>query len=250
MPIVRSFGALKTTVTDPMRPPTPNPWPSASSWLNSAYASIYASQPNIRICVDFLARNIAQLGYHVFRRESDTDRIRLTDHELAQWLAHPNPSTSRYRLFESLIGDLGIYFNAYWLKMRQQNPKRIYLVRLPPEEMEVRGGLLVSEFVWTVNGIATPFAPSEIVYFGGYNPLNPLMGIAQLETLRRILAEEAAAVEHRELYWRNASRMEGVIERPKDAPRWTPAQKQEWRKQWQDKFHGVQSTGSVLPSLA
>ena len=30
------------------------------------YAAIYAAQPNIRICVDFLARTIAQLGLHVF----------------------------------------------------------------------------------------------------------------------------------------------------------------------------------------
>jgi len=245
MPIVQSFGALKTTATDPLPTVPSHTWPTASGWLNSAYASIYATQPNIRICVDFLARNMAQLGYHVFRRVSDTDRVRLHDHELAHWLAKPNPATSRYRLFESLIGDLGIYFNAYWLKVRQQNPKRIALVRLPPEEMEARGGLLVSEFVWTVNGHPTPIAPSEIVYFCGYNPLNPLMGIAPIETLRRILAEEQAAVEHRERYWRNASRMEGVIERPKDAPRWTPTQKQEWRKQWQEKFHGVQSTGSI-----
>jgi HK97 family phage portal protein len=242
VPIVQSSGALRS-VSDPA-PVRPYAWPSAG-WHNTAYAQIYTTQPNVRTCVDFLARNIAQLGYHIFRRVSDTDRERLTDHELAQWLTTPNPSTSRYRLFESLVCDLGIYFNAYWLKLRQENPRRIFLVRLPPEEMEVEGGLLISQFVWTANGQRHEIPASEICYFNGYNPLNPLAGISPLETLRRVLAEEAAAVEHRELYWRNASRMEGVIERPREAPRWTPEQKREWRKQWQDRYHGPQSAGSV-----
>ena len=56
---------------------------------NYDYATIYRTQPNVRVCVDFLARNIAQLGLHVFRRVSDTDRERLTDHPLAQVLGKP-----------------------------------------------------------------------------------------------------------------------------------------------------------------
>ena len=83
------------------------------------------------------------------------------------------------------------------------------------------------------------------MYVNGYNPLNPLVGLSPLETLRRILAEDAAASEHRARYWRNAARMEGVIERPKDAPKWTPTQKQTWREQWQTRFTGPQSAGQT-----
>jgi len=32
------------------------------------YSRLYREQPNVRTCVDFLARNVAQLGLHVFRR--------------------------------------------------------------------------------------------------------------------------------------------------------------------------------------
>jgi HK97 family phage portal protein len=219
---------------------------SLSAYSASAYATIYATQPNVRICVDFLARNIAQLGYHIFRRVSDTDRLRLNDHELAQWLAKPNPSTSRYRLFESYIADLAVYFNAYWLKIRIDDPdRRIGLVRMPPETVDVQGGLLPSGVIWTYDGQAVPLAMTEIVYANGYNPLNPLVGLSPLETLRRILAEDVASSEHRSRYWQNASRMEGVIERPKDAPRWTPTQKSDWRAQWTARFTGVQSTGQT-----
>ena len=208
------------------------------------YAAIFKSQPNVRIPVSFLARNVAQLGLPVFRRVSDTDRQRLPDHELATVLEHPNPATTRYRLIENLLHDFLIYDRAYWLKIRSTP---LGLVRLPPAQMSVIGGLQPTSFVWTAtNGAPRPFDPSEIVYFGGYNPDHPLDGLSPMETLRRILAEEAAAGEYRQALWGNAGRMEGVIQRPLAAPKWTPPQKQSWREQWQGAYAGGGSRpGSV-----
>jgi HK97 family phage portal protein len=254
MAIIQSAGSL-LAVTQPTLPPTSftdleavrlggfNPMPMRWGYRNE-YGAIYAAQPNIRTCVDFLARNIAQLGYHVFRRVSDIDRVRLYDHPLAQWIRNPNPDTTTYRLFESLIADLALHFNAYWLKIRLTGG-RIGLVRIPPQEMRVVGGLLRAGYLWTSAGTITPLETTEIVYFNGYNPLNALMGLSPLETLRPLLLEDAASSRQRQLYWQNASRMEGVIERPRDAPRWSPEQKQSWRTQWQERFAGPASTGQV-----
>jgi len=89
--------------------------------FNYDYAALYRMQPNLRTCIDFLARNVAQLGLHVFRRVSDTDRERLTDHGAAKLLGQPLPPVMKvttYRMIEALMSDLGIYFNAYWLKIR------------------------------------------------------------------------------------------------------------------------------------
>lgn len=247
MAIVRTLSGLQSMTRRGFTTPTIGASSAFSSYgYSSTYATIYATQPNVRICVDFLARNIAQLGYHLFRRVSDTDRVRLNDHELAQWLNNPNPATTRYRLFESFIADLAVYFNAFWLKVRITDPdRRIGLVRMPPETVEVQGGLLPSGVVWTYDGQAVPLDMTEVVYANGYNPLNPLVGLSPLETLRRILEEDVASGEHRTRYWSNASRMEGVIERPKDAPRWTPQQKKSWREQWQSRYSGPQSTGQT-----
>lgn len=216
---------------------------SGAGWLGD-YATLYATQPNVRTCVDFLARNIAQLGYDVFRRVGDTERVRLRDHPLAQWIGNPNPYTTTYRLFESCVADLGVYFMAFWLKVRLGNG-RIGLVRLPPQEMDIEGGLLPKRFIWLTGGQRVPLATTEVVYFNGYNPLHSLKGLSPLETLRATLANDIAATAHRERYWLNASRVEGVIERPRDAPRWTPQQKDQWRTQWQQRYVGVQSAGSV-----
>ncbi len=247
MAIIRSIGAVQAITA-----PQPN-WVASSGSLNlygassQTYATIYSRQPNVRTVVDFLARNIAQLGIHAFRRVSDNDRERLSGHELIDLLKHPNPATTRYRLVESTMQDLGIYFNAYWLKVRSE--PRMGLLRLPPGQMSVAGGLIPSQYLWTnANGQKTSFEPSEIVHFGGFDPSNPLMGLSPLETLRRVLAEEAAAGEHRQSYWRNASRHEGVIERPAAAPRWLPEQKQMWREQWQERFAGG-ANGGMVPVL-
>jgi HK97 family phage portal protein len=256
MPIVQSFGVVQSFT------PTPAAQSGAAGWSSSnglslygdsaAYAELYARQPNVRTCVDFLARNIAQLALHVYRRVSDTDRMRLSDHQLATWLKFPNPSTTSYRLFQSLMGDMGIYFNAYLLKVRYQDiagRPQIGLVRLPPEEMFVAGGLLPTEFVWTANGQRKTFALSEVMHFAGYNPLNHRMGLSPLETLRRILAEEAAAGESREIYWRNHSRKDGVIEIQKDAPKYSDEQLQRFREQWSEFSLGGNRAGmtAIIP---
>ncbi|HEV8445455.1 MAG TPA: phage portal protein [Gemmatimonadaceae bacterium] len=218
---------------------TPSPtWQMSGSGAGSldlygaspqTYKRIYDTQPNVRIPVDFLARNVAQLGLPVFRRVSDTDRVRLPDHELAQWLDHPNPATTRYRLVEDTVQDYLIYWHAYWLKIR--STPAMGLVRLPAGEMSFSGGLIPTAFIWTsLNGQRREFDASEIVHFG------PLDGVSPLETLRRILAEEAAAGAYRQSLWGNAARIEGVIERPVTAPKWTSAQKTDWRRQWQEAY--------------
>jgi len=239
--IVRTFEGLRALTT-------PSPAWQMSSGHGGAldlytgslqtYKAIYETQPNVRIPVDFLARNVAQLGLPVFRRNSDTDRVRLPDHDLAHVLEHPNPTTTRYRLIEDTVQDYLIYWHAYWLKVRTAP---MGLVRLPAGEMSIVGTLQPSLFIWTApNGQRTPFEPSEIVHFGA------LKGISPLETLRRILAEEAAAGDYRQSMWNNASRMEGVIERPATAPKWTPPQKASWRTQWQDAYGvGGSRPGSV-----
>jgi HK97 family phage portal protein len=236
--VIQSLGALQSVAG-----PEPSWTGTSGGSLNlygssQTYQAIYRSQPNVRTVIDFLARNVAQLGLHIFRRVSDTDRERLSTHELAGWLYHPNPGTTRYRLFEALLIDLGIYFNAFWAKVRSEP---LGLVRLPPDQVQIEGVLLPSAYVWTpASGSPQRFAPSEIVHFSGGNEI---AGLSPLETLRRILAEESAAGDYRQSMWNNSARIEGLIERPPTAPIWTPAQRQSWREQWQSMY----ARGGALP---
>ncbi|HXO85943.1 MAG TPA: phage portal protein, partial [Gemmatimonadales bacterium] len=77
-------------------------------------------------------------------------------------------------------------------------------------------------------------APDDIVHFRFFDPCNPNLGFPMLETLRLILAEEAAAGAYRRSFWQNGARFEHVITRPKDAPKWEPDDRQTFRKDWQE----------------
>jgi len=211
------------------------------------YAALYREQPNVRVCVDFLSRNIAQLGLHVFRRVSDTDRERLTDHGLAKVIGRPLPAEfkwTRYRLIESLMSDLGIYFNAYWLKIKAAGAP-LGLLRVPPELVKVQGGLVITGYRVTVGGQRMDFEPGQVVHFRGFNPENPVAGLSPLETLRRVLAEEHASGDYREHFWQNAARMQGIIKRPATAPEWSTTARERFKTEFEALYAGGNNSGTT-----
>ncbi len=208
------------------------------------YATLYELQPNVRTCVDFLARNIAQLGLHVFRRISDTDRQRLREHGLARTIERPLPpefKVTRYRLIEWLVSDLGIYWNAFWIKLRAGG--RVGLLQIPPPYVTVYGGLVPTRYEVRLGGNRWTFPPDQIVHFRGYNPSSSIVGLSPLETLRRILAEEQAMGDYREYFWQNAARMSGIIERPLEAPEWSTAAQERFKAEWAEFYAGTVNSG-------
>lgn len=246
MAVIDTVGGLQIT----RQMWTPGPTRTALRFydtFNYEYAELYRLQPNVRTCVDFLARNIAQLRLHHFRRVSDTDRMRLTDHPLARLLAMPLPpayKVTRYRLIEALMADLGIYFNAYWLKARRDGDV-MALLRVPPPLVEVEGGLVATVYRITVGGQQKVFVPEDVVHFRGYNPENSLIGLSPLETLRRILAEEHSAGQYRENFWQNAARQSGVIKRPLSAPLWSDNARERFVAEFEELYSGADNSGKT-----
>lgn len=244
MPFVQTAGALLELSTG-WAPTAAYGSLSLYDSYNHAYSMIYKTQPNVRTCVDFLARNIAQLGLHVFRREEDGDRQRLRDHSLARLIERPNAWTTRYRLIEALVADLGVYHNAFWLKVRR--PDGIALLQVPPRYMSVKGDLVATEYIVDMGAVQKSFAPADVVHFRGYNPLSSTVGLSPLETLRRVLAEEQAMGEYREYFWRNGARMYGIVQRPpqKDigGKEWSPAARERFRQEFEALYSGATNSG-------
>lgn len=210
-----------------------------------SYARVYETQPNVRICVDFIARNVAQLGLHVFRRKGDTDRERLTDHPLVDTIEHPNPSTTRYQLIHGLISDRLGYGNGYWRKLKG-NGRRPLLVRVPPTYVVPKGGLLPEYYEVYTSGQREELATSELVHSRLYNPSNTVSGLSPLSTLKQIIAEEAAAGDYREGLWKNGARHYGVIERPATAPEWGDDAREQFRSDFQAAYSGKAGSGRAL----
>ena len=213
------------------------------------YAEIYRSQESVRTVVSFLARNVAQLGLHMFERVGDDDRRRMSDHPMALMLKQPNPWTTKYRFIQALVCDFAIYDRAYWLKTRI-TPESNGLVRIPPQIVTPEGDNWLTPNGFKVDGTSGTriYKADEVVYFRGYG-LDKDIGISPLEALRRTLREEYAAGEMREQVMRNGARMSGYLERPKDAPEWSDTARDRFKRNWQAQYSGAGPGAGGTPIL-
>jgi HK97 family phage portal protein len=204
------------------------------------YAHLYRCQPQIRTVVSFLARNIAQLGLHTYRRVSDTDRERLTDHPLPRILAAPGAKVTRYRLIERLVSDVAIYDRAFWVKVRMDSGALLGVIPIPPSRMTIEGDNWLEPEAFTVHGSKgdLELQPDQVVHFHGYDPVDLRFGSSPIDALRSLLAEEFEANRAREQMWRNGGRLSGVLKRPADAPKWDPTARGRFKEGWRSYTQG------------
>ena len=179
------------------------------------YGRLYETQPSVRICVDFLARNVAQLGLHLYRRLDDDSRIRVRDHPINALLSSPNPGTTRFTLVEQLIVDLCVYGNAFWY-VTDTSPAR--LVWMPANRVAVIGVSRPQGYALITETDPQPLDLARMVHVRYANPELPAVGLSPLASLKTRLTEESAMDAYRIHFWRNYARLGGVIERPIAAP--------------------------------
>lgn len=229
-----------------------------SAWLQyqaATYAYMYRSQPAVRKVVDYIAWNVAQLGLKLYDRVSDTDRRRDTEHPAAQTMANPDGQRPADQFLFTLIADFLVNENAYALIFRRNGFTPRTLVRVPPPAVEVvsGGGLLVAGYrVHLANGgvypdrALPPLDPSDMLHWCGYNPEYARLGVSRLETLRAILAEDAASQAANIELMKSGLQKPGYIKRPLEAPDWS----EEARKRFQEGFAGqVKAANRKAPVL-
>jgi HK97 family phage portal protein len=225
-----------------------------SSGVVEDYAAIYRTQPNVRLVVNFLARNIAQLRLLAVRRVDDERVVPLErDHGLSRVLRRPNSRTTRHRLVLSIVHDLGIYDRLYLPKLRNPITNELSLVRIPPQNMratEEGGWLFPDEFELVgVRGAGTKFPAGQVIYSHGHDPEDPRGGLSPIESIRRILVEDQAATDYRAQMWSRGARMSGVIERPLEAPSWSPAARKRFREEFRETYAGNGPEAGGTPIL-
>jgi HK97 family phage portal protein len=222
------------------------------------YAEIYRQQGEVRVVVDFLARNIGQLALHTFRRVGDDDRRRETKHLLAQLIGRPNSFTTSDRLVRETVADRAIYDRCLWIKTFEKLPNgdRVRaLVRIPPYMWRLDNGpetnwIKPERFIVQGNLREFTVPIEQTVYFRGYNPLDTRQGLSPIESLRRSLSESWAASIMREQTLRNGARFSGYIHRPKDAPKWNDNSERRFKTGWRNQFQGLTATeGGGTPVL-
>lgn len=202
---------------------------------------VYRRQPAVRICVGFLAEQESQLRIKARIDGGETQSPAGNDHPLQQTLDRPNPRMSGNDLRRATVSDLALYENAYWLKRPASDALRVY--RLPPSYVTVKGGDILTgpdgyELDMRNGRDPVPFTPEEIVHFHGYDPLDTRIGLSRLHALRAILREEIEASRWRAKFWKKGARMQGMLERPESAAKWSTAAKDNFREGWRRFIRG------------
>lgn len=187
-------------------------------------AQLWATQTNVRTVVDFLARNIGQLGWPVYQRVSDTDRVRLNDSPVSALLENPNPAMTGYDLKVSLVSDIALYDEAWWVVAQnsagwQIRPLAVSGIQVASGS-EVDGSLVIR---YVAPGATSPveIPLKNLLHFRSWTPNYSDRGSPVVVSLKDMLAEQLAAQKFRAAIWKNGGQIGQYIARPKDAPKWT-----------------------------
>jgi phage portal protein BeeE len=198
MAFVVSSGQLATTGAGVLPAYAPSTF-RAQPW---EYETIWRTQPQVRTVIGFIARNIAQLGIHVFRRISDTDRERLRDHPLAQLLDSPLPGMTQYRFIERIVSDRALYDNFYGIKLKLNG--RLRVLPVPPTLIRPYGGNWIApEYYETAGG--RNFGVDEVIHIHGYSPTDMTYGESPIEALRELILESSQAAKQRAQMWQGGA---------------------------------------------
>lgn len=194
----------------------------ATSWaLNLGPEAVWNNQPYVRTVVTFLARNIAQLGVHSFRRIDEDQRERLRDHPIAKLFARPNGDSTTFELIFGLVCDKALYERAYWLIGTDGATDSPTLTRIPPSRViehvtdDPLGRIDIFRVRSAQGDKIVDMPAGRVLYFPGWNPTSAV-GIpsSPLDAIKSVIAEQAAAFEFRKLAWSNGLQAGATIERP------------------------------------
>lgn len=215
-------------------------------------AQMWSTQPHLRTVVSFLARNIAQLGLHSFERNGE-DRARDRSSAFAATMRRPNADQTAFDLVFGLVGDLSLYDRAYWLTVEDvDSPSGWIFRRIPPpwvtpiarDAFGAKGYTVLSP-----EGKSVDVTADQILAFTGYHPSSPRRGSPTVEALKGTLQEQIEASKYRSQVWKRGGRVSAVLQRPKDAPQWSPEAMEQFREDWYSKYTGSGSKAGGTPIL-
>jgi len=215
---------------------------------NASYGWIYRYSPPVRRVVDYIARNVAQLGLKVYERVSDDEREHRGDHPAAMAMRNPNPHTPGEQFIFDIVADFLVYNNAYALKFRGDND-RLLLVRIVPHMIGLvgRSHFTVEAYrIYRADGSSFDVSPQDVIHWRGYNPDDPRKGESYLETLREELASDSAARQATTELHRSGLALPGWIERPLDAPEWSDEARKRFEEDWANRAKQGKRRSPVL----
>ena len=215
---------------------------------SASYAYMYKRQPAVRSVVDYIARNTAQLGLRLFERVSDDEREPAGEHPAAESLRWPNPQTPGQQFVFNLVASFLIYDDAFALKFKGPG-ERITSLYVPAHAVGIVGqDFFTAEAyrIYRFDGTFFDVPPEAMIHWRGYDPEEPRSGFSKLETLREELTADATARAAKTELDRAGLMPKGWIERPLEAPEWSPEGQSRFMEDWANMMKGQRRHTPVL----
>lgn len=217
-----------------------------SSILSKPVEQLWREQPHLRTVVGFVARNIAQLGLHVFERDAEDGRNRVRDGVLAELLAEPNDDTTTFELIEATVASRMLYDETYWFVGADPRAPGRWVIRHVPTPWIIgtigATAFNVQGYKVAIPNTTTPgqwveISSDDMIVFHGWNPTDPTSGTSPVHALKAILAEQIHAQVFRDQMWKRGGRVGTYLSRPKESP-WGEGARDKFIAQWQAQYSG------------
>jgi HK97 family phage portal protein len=161
---------------------------------SASYAWMYRSSPAVRTVVDTIARNVGQLDLRLYEEISEAEREPRPEHSAALSIRYPNESDSSDRWIRQMFKQFLINDDAYSV-MLPANGDRFSVISVPTHLVEVSGASMwraESYIITKRDGTRDRWPVENIMHWRGENPDDPRIGLSVLESIRSVIAEDAA----------------------------------------------------------
>lgn len=213
------------------------------------YAWLYANSPALRSVIDVIVRNVGQLEMRLYEEIDESERRPRPDHPAALSLRYPSETVPADQFVRTMFRDYLISADAVAV-MFPAPSQRISFKWIPISRVQFLGSNMFDADTYRIydqlSGSYTDVPAARVLHWRGEHPEDPRLGLSHLETLRSILAEEAAMQQANIELANSGMSQQTWVYRPGDAPDWSNEARRGFEEDLANRIRGSNKLPVVL----
>jgi HK97 family phage portal protein len=188
------------------------------------YAWMYSKSPAVRSVIDTIVRNVGQLDLRLYEEVDDAERQPAYGHPAALSMRYPSETVPSDQFVRTLFRDYLTSADAVAI-ITLAGGDRLNFKWVPISRVEFLGSGMFDVDTYRIHnqlqGTFVDFPADRILHWRGENPNDPRVGLSHLETLRNLIAEDAAMQAANVELAKSGLTEPTWIYRPLEAPAWS-----------------------------
>jgi len=212
---------------------------------NKDYLDAFEVSFLVHACVTKIAEKLANTEFKLYRVRGTAGKEKIKEvvsHPLLDLLAQVNPFTTKFTMLDLTQTYQELLGNAYWYKVRGETSKKILeLWALRPDWVTVKqdASNLIKYYEYRMpNGESQQFDPKDIIHFKKTNPKSSIYGLPTIKAAMDVVRTSIYATRWNMNFFNNSAIPDTLLI---SKTAMTPAQKKEFREQWENKYQGYKN---------